>query len=68
MVIEERKFSSMKTHDCHVILERLLTLAVHEFLPKKVYDALTELSNFSKNCVPKCYEWMIWIVMKPTLQ
>ena len=68
--IEERKISGLKTHDCHVFLERLLPLEVHDFLPKKVSDALTELSNFFKElCSKKCYEWMIWIVSvvaKPT--
>ncbi|XP_030931212.1 uncharacterized protein LOC115957126 [Quercus lobata] len=49
--IEERKISGMKTHDCHVFLERLLPLAVRDFLPKNVSDALTELSNFFKRIV-----------------
>ena len=35
----------MKTHDCHVFLERLLPLIVRDFLPRHVVDALTELSN-----------------------
>ena len=51
--IEERKISGLKTHDCHVFLERLLPLAVHDFLPKKVSDALTELSNFFKELCSK---------------
>ena len=51
--IEERKISGMKTHDCHVFLERLLPLAVRDFLPKKVSDALIELSNFFKELCSK---------------
>ena len=43
----------MKTHDCHVFLERLLPLAVRDFLPKKVSDALTELSNSFKELCSK---------------
>ena len=51
--IEERKIFGMKTHDCHVFLERLLPLAVRDFLPKKVSDALIELSNFFKELCSK---------------
>ena len=43
----------MKTHDCHVFLERLLPLVVRDLLPKKVSDALTELSNFFKELCSK---------------
>ena len=43
----------MKTHDCHVFQERLLPLAVRDFLHKKVSDALTELSNFFKELCSK---------------
>ena len=51
--IEERKFSGIKTHDCHVFLERLLPFLVRDLLPKKVSDALTELSNFFKKLCSK---------------
>ncbi|KAK3219241.1 hypothetical protein Dsin_013211 [Dipteronia sinensis] len=44
--VGEHKISDMKTHDCHVFLERLLPLIVRDFLPRHVVDALTELSNF----------------------
>ena len=43
----------MKTHDCHVFLERLLPHEVHDFLPKKVYDVLIEFSNFFKELCSK---------------
>ena len=51
--IEERKIFGMKTHDCHVFLERLLPHEVRDFLPKKVYDALIEFSNFFKELCSK---------------
>ena len=51
--IEERKTFGMKTHDCHVFLERLLPHEVRDFLPKKVYDALIEFSNFFKELCSK---------------
>ena len=34
--VGEQKIFGMKTHDCHVFLERLLPLVVRELLPKKV--------------------------------
>ncbi|KAK0608417.1 hypothetical protein LWI29_030375 [Acer saccharum] len=43
----------MKTHDCHVFLERLLPLIVRDFLPRHVVDALTELSNFFRELCAK---------------
>ena len=32
--VGEHKIFGMKTHDCHVFLERLLPLVVRELLPK----------------------------------
>ena len=38
----------MKSHDCHVFMQRLLPIAFRELLPKKVWEAVTELSLFFK--------------------
>ena len=35
-----QKFSGMKSHDCHVFMQRLLPFAFAELLPKKVHEAL----------------------------
>ena len=43
----------MKTHDCHVFLERLLPLLVFDILPKHVSNALIELSNFFRKLCAK---------------
>ena len=51
--VGEEKIFGMKTHDCHVFMERLLPLVVRELLPKKVSDALIELSNFLKELCSK---------------
>lgn len=40
------KLFGMKSHDCHVFMQRLLPIAFRELLPKNVWQALTELSNF----------------------
>ncbi|XP_052621818.1 uncharacterized protein LOC128127378 [Lactuca sativa] len=38
----------MKSHDRHVFMQRLMSIAFHEMLPKHVWEALTELSIFFK--------------------
>ncbi|XP_057447269.1 uncharacterized protein LOC130739062 [Lotus japonicus] len=44
--INELKVSGLKSHDYHVILERLLPLAIRGLLPKDACDPLVELSLF----------------------
>ncbi|KAM5584841.1 hypothetical protein ABKV19_004281, partial [Rosa sericea] len=48
-----RSISGMKSHDCHVFLERLLQLVVQELLPKKPCEALIELSYFFRELCAK---------------
>lgn len=43
----------MKTHDYHVLLERLLPLTVREVLPKQVYDALIKVNTFYRELCAK---------------
>lgn len=38
----------MKSHDCHVFMQRLMPIAFREMLPKKIWEAITELSLFFK--------------------
>ncbi|KAG8375877.1 hypothetical protein BUALT_Bualt09G0004800 [Buddleja alternifolia] len=45
----ECKFYGMKSHDCHVFMQRLLPIAFRDLLPKPVWEALTELSNFFRD-------------------
>lgn len=44
--LKEHKISGLKSHDCHVLLQRLLPLALRGLLPKTVYEPLLELSQF----------------------
>ena len=44
--VKECKVSGLKTHDCHVIFQRLLPLVIHGLLPKKVCEPLIGLSGF----------------------
>ncbi|XP_050942965.1 uncharacterized protein LOC127150144 isoform X1 [Cucumis melo] len=45
----EGKISGLKTHDCHVLLHRLLPIGIRAFLPKNVYTAITKLCNFFRD-------------------
>ncbi|KAM2956677.1 hypothetical protein FF2_023773 [Malus domestica] len=49
----ECSISGMKTHDCHVFLERLLPFIARELLPKDVCEHLIELSYFLKEFCAK---------------
>ncbi|XP_050222731.1 uncharacterized protein LOC126672823 [Mercurialis annua] len=40
------KMHGMKSHYCHVFMQRLLPIALRELLPKNVWEPLTELSIF----------------------
>ena len=49
--VDMRKFKlfGMKIHDCHVFMQRLMSVAFRELLPSKVWEAIIELSLFFKN-------------------
>ena len=40
------KLYGMKSHDCHIFMQRLIPIAFRELLPANVWQALTELSIF----------------------
>jgi hypothetical protein len=40
------KISGMKSHDCHVFLQRLLFVAIQKILTQEIQTTLTELSTF----------------------
>ena len=47
--MKKLKLFGMKSHDCHVFMQRLLPIAFRELLPKDVWQALTEISIFFKD-------------------
>ena len=47
--MQKLKLFGMKSHDCHVFMQRLLPIAFRELLPQNVWKALTELSMFFKD-------------------
>ncbi|XP_042939338.1 uncharacterized protein LOC122274358 [Carya illinoinensis] len=46
--VGDGKISGMKSHDCHVFMQRLLPVAIGGFLQPNIRLALTELSSFFK--------------------
>ena len=36
----------LKTHTCHVLLQRIIPASLRGFVPKDVYEAILELGNF----------------------
>ncbi|GMJ09126.1 hypothetical protein HRI_004581800 [Hibiscus trionum] len=44
--MKKLKLFGMKSHDCHVFMQRLIPIAFQELLPTNVWEALTELSLF----------------------
>ena len=43
------KLYGMKSHDCHIFMQRILPVAFRELLPQNVWKAITDLSMFFKN-------------------
>ena len=46
--MRKHKLFGMKSHDCHVFMQRLIPIAFRELLPLNVWQALTELILFFK--------------------
>jgi len=49
--VEKKLFilHGMKSHDCHVFMERLLPVALKYLIPKAEWNALTEISQFFRD-------------------
>ena len=47
--IEDCRLYGMKSHDCHVFMQTLISLAFRDLLPKRIWDALTEISHFFRD-------------------
>ena len=46
-----KRLFEMKSHDCHVFMQRLMPSAFRELLPNNVWQALIELSLFFKDLI-----------------
>jgi hypothetical protein len=51
--VKECKVSDGKTHDCHVIFQKLLPLIVRNILPQEVSITLIQLSSFFNSICSK---------------
>lgn len=47
--IKEGKISGLKSHDCHVLLQRMLPIGMHGFLNKEVNVLVCEVASFFKD-------------------
>lgn len=47
--LQSCKLSGMKSHDCHVFMERLLPVALKELLPVHVWNVVVEISQFFRD-------------------
>ncbi|KAG8386586.1 hypothetical protein BUALT_Bualt03G0163700 [Buddleja alternifolia] len=47
--LDDCSLHGMKSHDCHVFIQRLLPLAFRDLLPESVWNGLTELSQFFRD-------------------
>ena len=47
-VTADGKLTGLKSHDCHVILQRLLVVGIRHFVPKAIQDTISELCHFFK--------------------
>jgi hypothetical protein len=46
---EECRLYGMKSHDFHVFIQTLIPLTFCDLLPKRIWDALTEISHFFRD-------------------
>jgi hypothetical protein len=47
--VDDASFGGLKSHDCHIFMERLLPVAFRDFLPNSIWEVLTEVSNFFRD-------------------
>jgi len=47
--MEEYRLYGMKSHDCHVFMQTLISLAFHDLLSNRIWDALMEISHFFRD-------------------
>ena len=43
----------LKTHDCRILLQRILPIAIRGIMPKDICDAVVALGNFFQNLCSK---------------
>lgn len=51
--VDEGTVSGLKSHDCHVLMQRLLPVGIRKDLKKSIYSPLVELSSFFQQICAK---------------
>ena len=46
--LKDHKIIGLKSHDCHVLIQHILPIALRDIVPNDVCEAVTELSLFFK--------------------
>ncbi|XP_075092876.1 uncharacterized protein LOC107767581 isoform X5 [Nicotiana tabacum] len=47
--LDQKRIFGLKSHDCHIIMEQLLPIAIHNVLPNHVVAVLVEFSSFFRH-------------------
>jgi hypothetical protein len=50
------KVQGLKTHDCHILLQRILLAAMRGFLGKDIYEAIAKLGTFFRQLCSRTLE------------
>ena len=53
VLVNERKIFGLKFHDCHILMQQLLPLAIREVLHKNICAVIVELCSFFKQICSK---------------
>ena len=53
MSVSDGRLWGLKTHDLHILLQRLIPIAVRAYLQKDVYRTIVELCNFFRDLCAK---------------
>jgi hypothetical protein len=51
--MEAKTFNGLKTHDCHILLQRILPVALRGLVRKDLYEAIAELGRFFRELCSK---------------
>ena len=53
MLFRSGRISGLKTHDCHMLLQRVLPAGLRGIVPKPMYEAIAELGRFFRELCAK---------------
>ena len=65
--MKDLKLKSLKTHDCHVIMEHFLPISIRSILPEKVRRTITKLCFFFRSICSKVIDLAILLTLQKEL-